>query len=78
MPEEHAAAPPARDHTPDDPLATLRRWEDSGAVWWVLSRTGDRVTVGMFTCDGGEEVSRFATADPRLLQFVDERGNGQG
>jgi hypothetical protein len=77
MPEEHAASRPTTSYTPDDPLATLRRWEDSGAVWRVLYRTGDTVTVGMFTCDGGEEVARFTTADPRLSQFVDRR-DGQG
>jgi hypothetical protein len=57
-------------HQGDDPVAVLRRWEESGALWHVLSRHGDSVTIGLFTCDGGEEVSRFTSRDPDLLQFV--------
>lgn len=51
----------------------LRRWQDSGAVWTVLSRTPDRVTVALLRCDGGEEVDRFASSDPELLRFIGER-----
>lgn len=48
----------------------LRRWEDSGALWRVLSRDAHRVTIGLFSCDGGEEVHRLTSADPALLRFV--------
>ena len=48
----------------------LRRWEDSGALWRVLSRDAHRVTVGLFSCDGGEEVHRLTSDAPALLRFV--------
>ena len=58
---------------PDDPVEVLRRWESSGAVWHVLARQGDSVTVGLFTCDGGEAVSQFTSRDPVLLRFLAAR-----
>lgn len=54
----------------DDPVEVLRRWEDSGAHWTVLSRRAGRVTVGLFRCDGGEEVDRLTSTDQRLLEFL--------
>jgi hypothetical protein len=56
-----------------DRVAELQRWEDSGAVWSIVSRKQDRVTVALLRCDGGEEVDRFTSADPRLLDFIGER-----
>lgn len=55
----------------------LRRWEDSGAVWRVLSRDARRVTVGLFSCDGGEEVHRLTSDDPALLRFVAGRNSSE-
>ena len=57
----------------DDPVEKLRRWEDSGAVWRVLSRSGGTVVVALLTCSAGEEVDRLASDDPRLLDFVGRR-----
>jgi len=54
-------------------VATLQRWETSGAVWRVLSRTPARVTVALCRCDGGEEVERFTSGDPALLAFLGDR-----
>jgi hypothetical protein len=31
------------------------------------------VTVALLRCDGGEEVDRFTSDDPRLLAFVGDR-----
>jgi hypothetical protein len=56
-----------------DPVAILSRWQASGAVWRVLGRTGDTISIGLFTCNGGEEVDRLASNDPQLLQFVADR-----
>ena len=36
----------------------LDRWIHSGGHWSVVAEHGDRVTVGLFTCDGGEEMDR--------------------
>jgi hypothetical protein len=56
-----------------DRVAELQRWQDSGAVWEVISRKGGRVTVALLRCDGGEEVDRFISDDDRLLDFVGDR-----
>jgi prolyl-tRNA editing enzyme YbaK/EbsC (Cys-tRNA(Pro) deacylase) len=53
-----------------DRVAELQRWEESGAVWSLVSRTKDRVTIALLRCDGGEEVDRFTSDDPRLLEYV--------
>ena len=57
----------------EDHVAVLRRWEDSGAHWRVLSRGRDSVTIGLLRCDGGEEVDRFTSTDPRLVAFIGDR-----
>lgn len=54
-------------------MAVLRRWEDSGAHWAVISRHGGAVTVGLYRCDGGEEADRITSSDPGLLRFLDGR-----
>jgi hypothetical protein len=56
-----------------DRVAELQRWEDAGAVWSILARKEDRVTVALLRCDGGEEVDRFTSDDPRLLDYIGER-----
>lgn len=53
-----------------DRVAELRRWEDAGATWQVVARNRHGVTVAMLRCDGGEEVDRFTSNDPRLVEFV--------
>lgn len=54
----------------DDPVEILRRWTDAGAHWVRLGSAGDAVTIGLYRCDGGEEVDRFTSSDPRLLAYV--------
>jgi hypothetical protein len=56
-----------------DRTAELQRWQDSGAVWEVIARSRDSVTIGLLRCDGGEEVERFTSDDPRLLAFIGDR-----
>lgn len=56
-----------------DRVADLTRWVDSGAHWQVLTRTRHGVTIALLRCDGGEEVDRFTSADPRLLDFIGSR-----
>ena len=55
-----------------DYVAELTRWQESGATWQVIARTRRGVTVALMRCDGGEEVDRFTSSDPRLLKFVDQ------
>jgi hypothetical protein len=54
-------------------VATLRRWEASGAIWRVVARTEAAVTVSLCRCDGGEEVERLTSEDPALLDFLSGR-----
>jgi uncharacterized protein len=60
-----------------DFVAVLRRWEQAGGVWQVLSQEGEQVTVGLYRCDGGEEADRFVATDPQLAQFLAERTSNQ-
>lgn len=60
-----------------DRAAELQRWEESGAVWRVISRTATGVTVALLSCDGGEEVGRFTSDDPRLLTFLGDRTSSE-
>lgn len=55
---------------PVDPVARLQRWESFGAHWFVLDDDGDRVTVSLCRCDGGEEVERLTSDDPSLRRFL--------
>lgn len=57
----------------DEVTATdrVRRWEDAGGVWRVLSRHSDgRTTVSLCRCDGGEEVDRLSSADSALIAYL--------
>ena len=54
-------------------MAELQRWQDSGALWEVLARKAGWVTVALLRCDGGEEMERFTSDDPRLLAFIGDR-----
>lgn len=58
---------------PDDPVAVLQRWEDCGGVWRVLNRRSESVIVGLYRCDGGEEMDRVCSSDPSLLGFLGSR-----
>ena len=60
-----------------DPVEELRRWEDSGAHWQVVSRTADRLTIALLRCDGGEDVERLVSDDPALLAFVGGRDRSE-
>jgi hypothetical protein len=60
-----------------DRVAELQRWQDSGAVWEVISRKGGSVTVALLRCDGGEEVDRFTSYDPDLLSFIGDRSSSE-
>ena len=62
---------------PDDPVEVLQRWEDSGAVWRVVSRTDSTIVVALLTCSAGEEVDRFTSTDPDLLAFVGRRAGSE-
>ncbi|HZB48878.1 MAG TPA: hypothetical protein VE547_07255 [Mycobacteriales bacterium] len=54
----------------EDPVAVLTRWEAAGAVWRVVARRGDAVTVALHQCDGGAEVGRLTSTDPGLTRYL--------
>jgi hypothetical protein len=56
-----------------DYVADLIRWQEAGAIWDVVARTSQGVTIALLRCDGGEEVDRFTSDDERLLEFVRHR-----
>lgn len=60
-----------------DRVAELQRWQDSGAVWQVVSHRGESVTVALLRCDGGEEMERFTSDDPQLLEFIGGRRSSE-
>lgn len=51
----------------------LRRWEEFGGTWRVLSRTPTHVTVSLCRCDGGEEVEQLTSADAALPSYIGRR-----
>jgi len=55
---------------PDDSIAVLPPWAGAGAVWRVVDRRRASVTVALYQCDGGEEVDRINSTDPRLLRYL--------
>ncbi len=59
------------------PVEILRRWEQGGAVWRVVSRTDTRLEVALMTCTAAETVERINSADPELLAFVGDRSSSE-
>ena len=53
----------------------LRRWEEFGGTWRVLSRTPRHVTVSLCRCDGGEEVERLTSDDAALMSYLGRRAS---
>jgi len=54
----------------DDAVIVLRRWELFGGRWRVLARTQTVVTLGLFTCDGGQEMSRVTATNDEFATFL--------
>jgi hypothetical protein len=47
-----------------DPLAVLRRWEQSGGAWRVVLRMPGRLELELLSCDAGEVMQRVTAAPP--------------
>jgi hypothetical protein len=58
-------------------VAMLFRWELAGGMWRVLDRDEGELTIGLFSCDAGEEMERFTSADEQLLAVVGERSTSE-
>jgi hypothetical protein len=46
-------------------------------MWRVLDRDEGELTIGLFTCDAGEEMDRFTSADEQMLAVVGERSTSE-
>lgn len=56
-----------------DAIRRLTRWENAGGRWQVVSHAGSHVTIALHSCDGGEEMERFDSADAELLALIADR-----
>jgi len=66
-----------RPSAPTSALEDLLRWQDSGGLWRVESRTSDGLAITLLTCTGAEEMARLVTTDPDILAFVGRRWSSQ-
>ncbi len=57
----------------EDPVDVLSRWVSAGGHWRVLARSDESVIVGLFSCDGGEEMQRLTAATAELDPLLDGR-----
>lgn len=48
-------------------VALLSRWESRGGHWQVVSETDAWLTIGLMSCDGGEEMSRVTGSRTAVL-----------
>jgi hypothetical protein len=48
-------------------VAMLSRWETQGGHWRVVHETEAWLTVGLLSCDGGEEMSRVTGSRTAVL-----------
>lgn len=49
-------------------VEVLTRWERSGGHWQVLNVDDDWIDIGLFRCDGGEQMSRVSGARTSVLR----------
>lgn len=73
----HRVAPALDSSGSDSPVAVLRRWQEAGALWRVVSCTPSGIAIALLTCDGCEEVQRLESDDPELLAFVGTRRSSE-
>jgi hypothetical protein len=57
----------------DNVVDALRRWALFGGRWQVLTRSESVVTIGLFTCDGGQEMSRLTAMRSDFDAFLASR-----
>jgi hypothetical protein len=66
----------AEKATPEPPLQTLQRWEDSGALWRTRSLGEREAVVELCTCHG-EPVDELRSGDPDLLRYLGSRPSSE-
>ncbi len=59
----------------DDTVDVLRRWENAGGLWRVLARFGNSVDIGLFRCDGGEQLDLLRSDDLSVVDYIGGRNS---
>lgn len=54
--------------TDSDLVDILCRWENAGGHWKLLRENRDQLEFGLFTCDGGEQMSRVTGVRTQALE----------
>lgn len=60
-----------------DPVEELQRWEEGGANWRVVSRSGGALRIELVTCTGDEVVDVLTSSDPALFEFIGDRASNE-
>lgn len=63
---------------PSRTLLKLQRWEGSGAIWRVTSRTDTRLRIDLVTCTGGQVMETVDSSDADVLAWVGSRDSSDG
>ncbi|MET1134253.1 MAG: hypothetical protein ABWX60_12605 [Aeromicrobium sp.] len=56
-------------------MARLERWVTHGGTCRVVELDAAEADVVLCRCDGGEEVERFRTSDPAVIDWVRRRAD---
>lgn len=67
MSRQDQGHPSSDSETAEGLVEVLTRWETSGGHWRVLTSDPSWIEVGLFTCDGGEQMSRVGGARTAAL-----------
>lgn len=60
-------------------VEVLSRWQGSGGHWKVLSSTNSWIDIGLFSCDGGEQMSRVSGPYTTVLhEYLAGRSDSAG
>lgn len=59
-------------------VAAVRRWESAGGHWRVVTRSATTVVIGLFSCDGGEEMQRLTASHGALEALLEGSGGCDG
>jgi hypothetical protein len=61
----------------ETPVETLRRWEEAGGHWQVVSRGPSGLAIALLRCDGGEEAHRVVSSDATLAAYIGQRDSSE-
>ncbi len=72
-------AAPSESQPPGGLVEVLTRWERSGGHWQVLSSKDDWIDIGLFSCDGLEQMSHVSGARTAVLHdYLADRDSSAG